>query len=123
MLALLRDYLHPKDPAFSPFLGTTKENDAMRLSGDVPPGKPGFEEGRWITTEDIIVKRRMGLDEEGVQQAQEVSKIFEWLGEVVRQVASLATLASLLCEANQLDAAKEAALRAIDLLPEKGEEL
>ena len=56
MLAPLRDHLRPKNPASSPLLMTTKESYLMRLSGEVLPGKPGFEEARWITTEDINVE-------------------------------------------------------------------
>ena len=225
MLAPVRDHLRPKDPGSSPLLRTTKENYFKRLSGEVLPGKPGFEEARWITTEDINVEhlidafttidaesqsvwdacakfmaqlyfhkprlvtlgpkiealpdghpskgrclwdlsrlfdsvgnvveskrllnyslklsreqgddfrvalalgnlsdtnRRMGLSGEGIPQAKEASKIYKRLGRVAQQAYSLVTLASLLCEARQLDAAEEAGLRAIDLFPEKGEEL
>ena len=225
MLAPLRDHLRPKNPELSPLLRTTKENYFKRLSGEIFPGKPGFEEARWITTEDINVEhlldafttidtnsqsvwdtcarfmaqlyfhklrlvtlgpkiealpdshpskaqclwdlsrlfdsvgnsverkrllshslklwreqgngfqvaltlrnlsdanRRMGLYEEGITQAKEASEIFGQLGSAVQQAYSLAALASLLCEARQLDAAEEAALHAVDLLPEKGEEL
>ena len=225
MLAPLRDHLRPKDPASSTLLNATKENYFMRLSYDILPGKPGYEEARWITTEDINVehlldifttidadsenvwgaclgfmvqlywhKRRlvtlgpkiealpdghpskalclggvsllfesvgnfteskrllnhslklwrvqgddfwiaralgrlsstnwqMDLYDEGITQAKEASKIFERLGEVVRQAECLIDLALLLCDANQLDAAEEAGSRAMDLLPEEGEEL
>ena len=40
-----------------------------------------------------------------------------------RQVSTLIILAWLLCGDGQLDAAEEAALRAIDLLPEKGNQI
>ena len=224
MLAPLRDHLYPKDPASSPLLNATKENYFTRCSGGVNPGKPGFEEGRWITTEDANVEhlldvlttidtnsksvwdacsgfmgllyhhksrlvtlgpkiealsdnhpskprclsvlsrlflsvgkhaeckrllsrslqiwreqgnyfwaavalvglsnanRLMRLNEEGIQQAGEASEIFDRLGEVVLQANSLIALAWLLCGANQLNAAEEAGLRGLDLLPEKGEE-
>ena len=56
MLAPLRDHLRSKDPGTSPLLRTTKENYFNRLSGDIQPGQPGFEEARWITTEDINVE-------------------------------------------------------------------
>ena len=225
MLAPLRDHLRPKDPASSPLLGATKEIYFMRLSGDIPPGTPGFDEARWILTEDINVEhlldvfttvdpnsesiwdacanfmaqlywhksrlvtlglkiealpdnhpskpqclwelarvfdsvgnlaerkrllshslklgreqgngfqvaralanlsnadRKMGLYEEGIQRAKEASKIFKRLGYVVHQAYSLINLAWLLCEAKQLDAAEEAGSRAIELLPEEGEEI
>ena len=224
MLAPLRDHLRPKDPASFALLNATKENYFMRLSGNILPGKPGYEEARWITTEDINVEhlldvfttvdansenvwdasfkfmsqlywhkprlvtlgakiealpdnypskpqcladlsrlffsvgnflecerllshslklwrergddlkvaqtlsdlsdpnREMGLYEEGIRQVKEASKIFERLGEVVHQAESLINLAWLLCQANQLNAAEEAGLRGVDLLPEKGEE-
>ena len=224
MLAPLRDHLCPKDPASSTLLNTTKEIYFMRLSGDIFPGKPGFEEARWITSEDVNVEhlldvfttidadsesvwdacdkfiaqldwhrsrlvmlgpkieglpdghpskarclwglsrlfysvgnsaeckrfrsrslelwreqgndlwvaralgdlsdanRVMGLYKEGIQQAKEASEIFERLGEVVQQAECLTTLAWSLCEAKQLDAAEDAGSRAVDLLPEKGEE-
>ena len=225
MLAPLRDYLRPRDPTSSPLLVATKENYFMRLSGEVHPGEPGFEEARWIATEDINVEhlldvfatidqnsksiwgactkfiaqlywhkprlvalgpkiealpdnhpskarcllylsrlfksvgniaeykrlvshslrlrrergndfqvaqtlrilsdanRQMGLDEEGIRQAEEASEIFERLGEVVEQAYSLINLALLLHGDGQLNAAEEAGSRAIDLLPEKGQEL
>ena len=225
MLAPLRDHLRPKDPSSSQLLNATKECYFGRLSGDIPPGQPGFEEARWITTEDINVEhlldvfttanpksesiwnvcaefmaqlyfhksrlvtlgpkiealpdnhpskalcllrlsrlfdsvgnsmerkrllshslklwrewrddfrvaqtlrhlsdanRRMGLFTEGIPQAKEASEIFERLGEVVQRANSLIKLASLLRSGGQLDAAEEAGSRALDLLPEKGEEV
>ena len=224
MLAPLRDYLRPKDPASSRLLGTIKECYFARLSGDIPPGKPGFEEARWITSEDINIEHlldvfttidgtstevwdacdrfmaqlhwhksrpvtlgpkiealpdhhpskaqclfdfsrlfdsvgnfverkrllncalelwrgqgddfnaaqtltnlsnanaRMGLYEEGIQQAEEASRVFEWLGDPVQQAMSLGNLALLLLWKEQLNAAEEMALRAIDLLPKEGEQ-
>ena len=53
MLAPLRDHLCPKDPKSSPLLGATKERYFTRLSVQVCPGKPGFKEARWITSEDV----------------------------------------------------------------------
>ena len=61
MLAPLRDHLRPKDPALFPLLKSTKESYFMRLSGDILPGKPGFEEARWITTEDINVEHLLDV--------------------------------------------------------------
>ena len=225
MLAPLRDHLRPKDPGSSTLLNTTKENYFARLSGEIYPGKPGFEEARWITREDVNVEylldifttidadaesvwdacdkfmnqlywhrsrlvtlgpkvegladdhpwkagclsglarlfgsvgnlaeskrlvshslklwrergddfqvahmlrslsdtnREIGLYEEGIRQAKEASEIFERLGHVVQQADSLIFLAWLLSDAEQLDAAEEAGSRAIDLLPDQGEEL
>jgi tetratricopeptide (TPR) repeat protein len=51
----LRDYLHPKDPNSSPLLCKTKDHYFSRLSVDVTPGKPGFEEAQWIVLEDVNV--------------------------------------------------------------------
>ena len=224
MLAPLRDHLHPQDPTLSPLLSTTKECYFTQLSGDIRPGKPGFEEARWIASEDVNVEhlldvfttidetsktvwdacsrfmaqlywhksrlitlgqkiealpddhpskarclfdlsrlfnsvgnwverkrllncalelwrgqgddfqvartltnlsdtnRMMGLSEEGMQQAEEASRVFERLGDPARQATCLASLASLLLRKEQLDAAEETGLRAIDLLPEEGEQ-
>ena len=57
--------------------------------------------------------RQMDLEEEGIRQAKEASKIFERFGSVVRQAECLTILAWSLCEAKQLDAAEEAGSRAI----------
>jgi len=64
----------------------------------------------------------LGLYEEGIQCAEESLKISEQLGDTTRQAWCLNKLAWLLYGDKQLDAAKEAASRAIDLLPEKGQE-
>ena len=56
MLAPLRDHLRPKDPASSSLLIVTKECYFARLSGEILPGKPGFEGARWIATEDVNVE-------------------------------------------------------------------
>ena len=61
MLAPLRDYLHPKDPASSPLLHTTKECYFNRLSIDVWPGNPGFAEASWITSEDVNVEHLLDV--------------------------------------------------------------
>jgi tetratricopeptide (TPR) repeat protein len=224
MLAPLRDYLRPNDPKSSPLLSTTKECYFARLSANIFPGKPGFEESRWITSEDVNVEhlldvftsfgadsedawdtcsrfmsylfwnkprlvtlgskiealpddhpskptclwnlsrlfksvgnnterkrllthalklwrergdenqvartlgdlsdtnREMGLLEEGIEQAKEASEISKRLGDTVNQAGHLINLAYVLRDDEQLDAAEEAIYRAIDLLPEKGEE-
>ena len=225
MLAPLRDHLRPSDPASSSLLRTTKECYFARLSGNIKPGQPGFEDARWITSEDVNVEhlldvfttidadsesvwdacarfmaqifwhksrlvtlgpkvetlpdghpskaqclsdlsrllysvgniveckrlltyslnllreqgndvrvaeilrnlseanRRMDLYEEGIQQAREASEIFERVGDVIQQAECLIRLAFSLHGDGQLDAAERAGLRAIELLPEKGEEL
>ena len=66
--------------------------------------------------------RQMGLYEEGIQQAEEALEIFKRVGDMARQAACLVHLAYLLLEDDQLDAAEEAAFRAIDLFPETGEQ-
>jgi len=223
MLAPLRDHLSPKDPTSAPLLCSTKDHYFGRLSVDVFPGKSGFEEARWITSEDVNVEhlldiftttdatsggawdacgdfmkhlvwhkprlvtlgrkveallddhpsklecliglsqlfhrvanhtestrlltrvsklsRERGDDrqlaralkylslvhlftdphKEGIREAEEASVIFERLGDAVEQAQCLDRLAMLLCKDNRFDAAEEAASRAIDLLPEKGE--
>jgi len=67
--------------------------------------------------------RLIGLPEEGIRQAKEASGIFERLGDTVKQAECLIELARLLHSDEQLDAAEEAASRAINLLPEKGKQL
>ena len=66
--------------------------------------------------------RRMELYDEGIQQAKEASEIFERLSNTVEEAKCLVDLARLLHDDKQLDAAEEAISRAIDLLPEKGEQ-
>ena len=60
MLAPLRDYLRLKDPASSPLLNKAKEFYFSRLSF-IHPGKPGFEEARWITSEDVNVEHLLDV--------------------------------------------------------------
>ena len=67
--------------------------------------------------------RDMGLCKEGIQQAEEALGIFERLGDTTLQARCLINLALLLHDDKQLDAGEEAASRAIDLLPEKGQQL
>ena len=61
MLAPLRDHLRPKDPVSFPLLSSAKENYFVRLSGNIFPGKPGFEEARWITAEDVNVEHLLDI--------------------------------------------------------------
>ena len=230
MLAPLRDHLcpkdhlRPKDPTLSPLLTTTKECYFSHMSTYIYPGKPGFEESRWIMSEDVNIEhllniltsmdassevvwdasskfmnclfwhkprftmlgpkiealpddhptklqclydlsrlfykagnsaeqkrllthclklsrergddfqfalklrdlcqanRLMGLYKEGIQQVKEAIEIFEQLGDTVNQAECWVCLAYVLGEDEQFDAAEEAASRAIDLLPEEGEQ-
>jgi len=61
MLAPIRDHLLPKDPASSPLLCSVKDRYLTRLSVHVEPGKPGFEEARWITSEDANVEHLLDV--------------------------------------------------------------
>ena len=61
MLAPIRDHLSPKDPASSPLLCSTKDRYFSRLSVRIQPGKPGFEEARWITSEDENVEHLLNV--------------------------------------------------------------
>jgi len=222
MLAPLRDYFCPRDPMSSPLLCTTKDRYFRRLSIEVFPDKPGYEEAQWITSEDTNAEhllsvfasidtksgdiwdtcahfmehlywhkprlvglgpkieglsdghpskpqclyqlsrlfgaagnfverkrflshtlkiwrerrndnrvaqtlerlsdanRMLSLYDEGIQQVKEGLEVYERLGDTAGQADCLNTLAWLLCDDGQLDAAEEAGSRAIDLLPEEG---
>ena len=61
MLAPLREYLRPEDPTSSRLLRATKERYFARLSVDVHPGKPGFKEAQWITSEDVNVEHLLDV--------------------------------------------------------------
>ena len=65
--------------------------------------------------------RWMKLREEGVQQVKEPLGIFERVGDTPKRAECLIYLALLLHGDEQLEAAEEAASRAISLLPETGE--
>ena len=68
------------------------------------------------------VNRVLGLPKEGIQQAKEALEIFERLGDTGKQADCLIRLAQSLWKDKQLDAAEDAAFRAIGILPEKGEQ-
>ena len=65
------------------------------------------------------VNQVISLHTEGTQQAKEASGVYERLGDMANQAQCLIYLAWSLRSENQLDAAEEAASRAIDLLPER----
>ena len=61
MLAPLRDYLYPKDPKSSQLLCATKDHYFSRLSIHIDPIEPGFEEARWIVSEDVNVEHLLDV--------------------------------------------------------------
>ena len=61
MLAPLRDHLCLKDPMSSPLLQTTKECYFTRLSIHIDPGRPGFDEARWIISEDMNIEHLLDV--------------------------------------------------------------
>jgi tetratricopeptide (TPR) repeat protein len=66
--------------------------------------------------------RQMNLPEEGIQQAKEALEIYKRLGDIAQQADCLIRLSQLLVSDKRFDAAEVAAFRAIDLLPEEGEQ-
>ena len=61
MLSPIRDYLIPRDPRSSPLLCATRDQYFSRLSVDVSPDKPGFEETQWIISEDVNVEHLLDV--------------------------------------------------------------
>ena len=224
MLAPLRDYLCPKNPASCPLLNTIKDRYCSRLSVAVDPGRPGFEDARWIIPEDVniehllnvftsvgtnpvevwnacasfmlhlfwhktrlvslgpkierlpddhlskpdclfqlsrlfdsvgnqvehkrlllcalklwrergndlqvaetlrlisIANGLLGLHKEGIQQTREALEIYKRLNHTDGQAKAWQRLARSLYNVNQLDSAEEAALRAIELLSDEGDQ-
>ena len=61
MLAPLRDYLCPKDPASSPLLCTTKEYYLARITVTLNPNEPDFVKTRWIASEDANVEHLLDV--------------------------------------------------------------
>jgi tetratricopeptide (TPR) repeat protein len=61
MLAPIRDYLSPQDPLSSPLLCAARDQYLNRLAVDIYPGKPGFEEARWIVLEDVNVEHLLDV--------------------------------------------------------------
>ena len=80
------------------------------------------EEVAFILGDLSDVNRVLGLLEEGIGQASEALKIYERADDALGQGQTLIRLALLLHDDTQLDAAEEAGSRAIEILPEKGEE-
>ena len=61
MLAPLREYLCPKDPISSPLLIATGDHYFSRLAVDINPGEPGFDDARWIMSEDVNVEHLLDV--------------------------------------------------------------
>ena len=61
MLAPIRDYLCPPHPQSSPLLCATRDHYFRRLSVDIDPVKPGFEETGWIVLEDANVEHLLDV--------------------------------------------------------------
>ena len=66
--------------------------------------------------------RLLGLREEGIQRAEEALEIYKRFDNITGQAKSLQQLAWLFFDGGELDAAEEAATRAISLLSDKGEQ-
>ena len=88
-------------------LGVWRERESDR---QVATTLMGLAEVNWL----------IGLHKEGIQWAKEALGAYEKLGDTQGQAVCLMKLALLLCGDKQLDAAEEAAFRALDLLPEEG---
>ena len=61
MLAPIRDHLAPRDPTSSPLLCGTKDRYFTRLSVNLYPGRPGYDEARWIVSEDVNVEHLLDV--------------------------------------------------------------
>ena len=66
--------------------------------------------------------RLLGFYEDGIKQAKEAVEIYKRFGDAESQAGCLNDLARLFHSDKQLDAAEEAASRAVELLPERGQE-
>ena len=72
MLAPLRDYLRPKDPKASTLLCATRDLYLARLSVAVSPSLPGFEDTRWITSEDVNVEHLLDFFTSAESDSKEI---------------------------------------------------
>ena len=61
ILAPIRDYFCPQDPRSLPLLCITRDHYFRRLSVDVNPDNPLFEEARWIASEDINIEHLLDV--------------------------------------------------------------
>lgn len=61
MLAPLRDYISPKDPYSSRLLCITMECYFLRLSVGIYPDRKGYEETKWIISEDVNIEHLLDV--------------------------------------------------------------
>jgi len=61
MLAPIRDYFYPQDPNSFPVFCAVRDSYFIRLSIDLHPGDPGFEEAQWIMLEDVNVEHLLDV--------------------------------------------------------------
>ena len=61
MLAPVRDHLSPKNPMSIPLLCSIKDHYFTRLMVHVEASKPGFEEAKWIESEDVNVEHLLDV--------------------------------------------------------------
>ena len=61
MLAPLRDHLCPKNPASCPLLNAIKDRYFSRLTVAVGPSRPGFEDARWVISEDVNIEHLLDV--------------------------------------------------------------
>ena len=98
--------------------------ESKRLLGDTLKLRRKQGEDRLVAytlTSVSIANGALGLREEAAQQAKEALEIYERLNDAIGQAKCLNALALLFSAGNNLDAAEEAASRAIDLLPDESE--
>ena len=76
----------------------------------------------WVLECLSTANRQLGNFKEGIDQAREALEILDRLGGTLERAEGLHILAQSLERDGQLDAAEEAVVKAISLLPEKGQE-
>ena len=121
---------HPRKPHCMQSLGWLFEsvgNQVERKRLFIPTIQLWRERGNesdaaFLLADLADANRLLGHPEEGIQQAKEALQIFERLNDPGNQAECLINLARILISEMQIDAAEEAATRAISLLPEKGQQ-
>ena len=83
MLAPIRDYLGPKDPQSSSLLCATRDRYFNRLSVNVGPTLPGFEEARWIALEDLNAEHLLDVFASINQNTGVWEACFHFIGHLV----------------------------------------